>query len=108
MTPSTSTLSASSSMSAARINGPAASRPITALKPAPMSRVDDPPAAPSHDFLKWLSDSLKGLNSSVNCALFLDFCHAHHPDATYHSRRYYIDAVVFPCGSRPVDCRDHF
>lgn len=30
------------------------------------SRVDDTPVTSTHDFLKWLSDTLKGLNNSVN------------------------------------------
>lgn len=29
-------------------------------------KVEDFPAAPSHEFLEWLTKSLKGLNSSVN------------------------------------------
>jgi PERQ amino acid-rich with GYF domain-containing protein len=65
----TSSLSASSSQSAVRTNGPASLRQISASKPAPTPRVDEPAAPPSHDFLKWLGDSLKGLNSSVDCAL---------------------------------------
>ncbi|KIK96509.1 hypothetical protein PAXRUDRAFT_138292 [Paxillus rubicundulus Ve08.2h10] len=52
----------------------AAPRPNgTAARPAPttaakvvVSRVEDFPVPPSHDFLKWLGESLKGLNSSVN------------------------------------------
>lgn len=32
-------------------------------------KVDEFPVTPSHDFLKWMSESLKGLNSSVNCTL---------------------------------------
>jgi hypothetical protein len=39
----------------------------SALKTRPVvTKTDDLSDAPSHDFLKWLSDSLKGLNSSVN------------------------------------------
>ncbi|EAU92624.1 hypothetical protein CC1G_01669 [Coprinopsis cinerea okayama7 len=34
--------------------------------PAPGAKVEDFPVSPSHEFLKWLSESLKGLNSSVN------------------------------------------
>ncbi|KAF8167830.1 hypothetical protein B0H34DRAFT_683221 [Crassisporium funariophilum] len=38
-----------------------------ALKTRPSAtKQEDFPEAPSHDFLKWLSDSLKGLNNSVN------------------------------------------
>ncbi|KIO02316.1 hypothetical protein M404DRAFT_148067 [Pisolithus tinctorius Marx 270] len=50
----------------------AATRPGTSAatlaptKPAATPRAEDSPVTPSHDFLKWLSDSLKGLNSSVN------------------------------------------
>ncbi|KAG2350609.1 hypothetical protein BDR05DRAFT_954714 [Suillus weaverae] len=33
---------------------------------ATSSRVDDTPVTSTHDFLKWLSDTLKGLNHSVN------------------------------------------
>ena len=36
------------------------------MKTRPMVKADDITETPSHDFLKWLSDSLKGLNSSVN------------------------------------------
>ncbi|KAI0063184.1 hypothetical protein BV25DRAFT_1990965 [Artomyces pyxidatus] len=56
----------------------AASRPtngVSAVRPpvpavikasASASKVEEVPVAPSADFMKWLSDSLKGLNSSVN------------------------------------------
>lgn len=30
-------------------------------------RVEDFPITPSHEFFKWLGESLKGLNNSVNC-----------------------------------------
>ncbi|RDB28984.1 hypothetical protein Hypma_015129 [Hypsizygus marmoreus] len=57
---------------AAKPNGSAGPpRPAAAaaaiVKPAstPAPRVDDP-VSPSHDFLKWLSGSLKGLNTSVH------------------------------------------
>ncbi|KII94435.1 hypothetical protein PLICRDRAFT_695434 [Plicaturopsis crispa FD-325 SS-3] len=67
VTPATSTAGAASSSPASRpING-TASRPSTATsasKAAP--RIDDLPVTPSREFLKWLSDSLKGLNSTVN------------------------------------------
>ena len=52
--------------SAQRANGPSTSRPTTAPKPSATPKVEDFPAAPSHEFLKWLNDSLKGLNPSVN------------------------------------------
>lgn len=39
----------------------------SALKTRPVAtKSEDVSDVPSHDFLKWLSDSLKGLNSSVN------------------------------------------
>lgn len=41
------------------------SQTFTKAAAAP-SRVDDTPVTSTHDFLKWLSDTLKGLNSSVN------------------------------------------
>ncbi|KAL0950663.1 hypothetical protein HGRIS_007448 [Hohenbuehelia grisea] len=63
-------LSTSAASSAPRANGVPATRPTVAAavaKSVPASaRVEDYPVTPSHDFLKWLSDSLKGLNSSVN------------------------------------------
>ena len=36
------------------------------VKPKPPPKQEEVTESPSHDFLKWLSDSLKGLNSSVN------------------------------------------
>ncbi|KAH9947959.1 hypothetical protein B0H21DRAFT_299287 [Amylocystis lapponica] len=44
---------------------PAPSRPAAVAKVAP-SKSDEAPVPPSHDFLKWLSESMKGLNNSVN------------------------------------------
>ncbi|ETW87633.1 hypothetical protein HETIRDRAFT_431920 [Heterobasidion irregulare TC 32-1] len=38
-----------------------------AVKVASASKVDDTPVVPSPAFMKWLNDSLKGLNNSVNC-----------------------------------------
>ncbi|KAI6158741.1 hypothetical protein EDD17DRAFT_1619517 [Pisolithus thermaeus] len=61
----------SSPAAAPRQNG-AVARPAAAvatsvpIKTAAAPRVEDFPVTPSHDFLKWLSDSLKGLNNSVN------------------------------------------
>ncbi|KAJ6626887.1 hypothetical protein B0H10DRAFT_463165 [Mycena sp. CBHHK59/15] len=56
----------SPSTSVPRSNGVAAPRAVPApVKAAPPPRVEDPATA-SHEFLRWLSDSLKGLNSSVN------------------------------------------
>ncbi|TFY79630.1 hypothetical protein EWM64_g4380 [Hericium alpestre] len=46
-----------------------AARPVVpaAVKAAPVAaKVEETPIAPSTDFMKWLTDSLKGLNSSVN------------------------------------------
>ncbi|KAF5375267.1 hypothetical protein D9758_000086 [Tetrapyrgos nigripes] len=67
-TPSATTTSAAS---VPRTNGTTASRPATssasATKAAPSNnKVDDFPIAPSHEFLRWLNDNLKGLNNSVN------------------------------------------
>ncbi|KAG1755061.1 uncharacterized protein EDB91DRAFT_270280 [Suillus paluster] len=39
---------------------------VTKAAAATPPRMDDTPAMSSHDFLKWLSDTLKGLNHSVN------------------------------------------
>jgi PERQ amino acid-rich with GYF domain-containing protein len=56
----------------ARPNGTSVLRPATqapASKPATSpigGKVEDFPVSPSHEFLKWLSESLKGLNNSVN------------------------------------------
>ncbi|KAG1885669.1 hypothetical protein F4604DRAFT_1727521 [Suillus subluteus] len=43
---------------------PAPSAPTP--RPNGITRVDDTPVTSTHDFLKWLSDTLKGLNNSVN------------------------------------------
>ncbi|KAI0090042.1 hypothetical protein BDY19DRAFT_942078 [Irpex rosettiformis] len=37
-----------------------------AIKLAPPAPKDETPAPPSHEFLKWMADALKGLNSTVN------------------------------------------
>ncbi|KAG7450136.1 uncharacterized protein BT62DRAFT_961749 [Guyanagaster necrorhizus] len=61
--------SAASSAAVPRANGsPTAIRPAPtpAPKPATGGKMGDYPVAPSHEFLKWLNESLKGLNSSVN------------------------------------------
>ncbi|PBL00440.1 hypothetical protein ARMGADRAFT_982585 [Armillaria gallica] len=59
-----------SSAAVPRANGtPAAIRPASTPappKPTTGGKVDDYPVAPSHEFLKWLNESLKGLNTSVN------------------------------------------
>ncbi|GLB36523.1 putative GYF domain containing protein [Lyophyllum shimeji] len=65
VTPSTSTVN----VAPPRPNGNAAPRPVTAspvVKPAPFAPKNDDPVAPSHEFVTWLTGSLKGLNSSVN------------------------------------------
>jgi PERQ amino acid-rich with GYF domain-containing protein len=59
--------SPSGSTNVGRTNGIVPPRPPAVKAASPNTpKVDDFPAPPSHDFLKWLSDSLKGLNSSVN------------------------------------------
>lgn len=57
-----------STPSTSRVNG-------SALAKAPSStpKIDEFPPAPSHDFLRWLTESLKGLNNSVNGSLILLF-----------------------------------
>ncbi|KAG2149771.1 hypothetical protein BD769DRAFT_1408297 [Suillus cothurnatus] len=42
------------------------SQAFTKAAAAAPSRMDDTPVTSTHDFLKWLSDTLKGLNHSVN------------------------------------------
>ena len=71
--PNTTTSSASiptpAATAAARPNAPAPPRTVasTVAKGTPLAqKVDDFPAAPSADFLRWLGENLKGLNSSVN------------------------------------------
>ncbi|KAH7883792.1 hypothetical protein F5I97DRAFT_1813828 [Phlebopus sp. FC_14] len=55
------------SAAAPRVNGGTTRAPTaTVAKVAGPSRVEEFPVTPSHDFLKWLTESLKGLNSSVN------------------------------------------
>ncbi|KAG9223155.1 hypothetical protein CCMSSC00406_0000156 [Pleurotus cornucopiae] len=49
-----------------RPNGITTTRPSAASVAKAASKIDDYPVNPSHDFLKWLSDSLKGLSSTVN------------------------------------------
>ncbi|KAJ7275502.1 hypothetical protein B0H12DRAFT_1087570 [Mycena haematopus] len=56
----------STSTSVPRANGTTAPRPAPAPAKAPAPRVEDHPATASHEFVRWLNDSLKGLNSSVN------------------------------------------
>ncbi|KAF8213572.1 hypothetical protein K438DRAFT_1661780 [Mycena galopus ATCC 62051] len=53
------------STSVPRANGVAAPRPAPAPAKAPAPRVEEPATA-SHEFVRWLNDSLKGLNTSVN------------------------------------------
>lgn len=60
--------SVASASQAPRTNGSALVRPVapsTSIR-STAPKIDDFPPAPSHDFLRWLTDSLKGLNSSVN------------------------------------------
>ncbi|KAG9314550.1 hypothetical protein JVU11DRAFT_5350 [Chiua virens] len=49
-----------------RPNGTPARQAATTTVKVATPRVEDFPVTPSHDFLKWLGESLKGLNSSVN------------------------------------------
>ncbi|KAJ7169427.1 hypothetical protein C8R46DRAFT_1264215 [Mycena filopes] len=53
----------STSTSAPRTNGVAAPRPAPAPAKAPVPRVEDYPVTASHEFVRWLNDSLKGLNN---------------------------------------------
>lgn len=66
ITPSNSTATIASA-TAPRPNGTVARPPATTVAKIVAPRVEDFPITPSHDFLKWLSESLKGLNNSVNC-----------------------------------------
>lgn len=50
-----------------RSNGTTTRQAVTTTVKVATPRVEDFPITPSHDFLKWLGESLKGLNSSVNC-----------------------------------------
>ncbi|KAJ7693585.1 hypothetical protein B0H17DRAFT_489140 [Mycena rosella] len=56
----------STSTSVPRANGAVAPRAAPAVPKAPAPRVEEYPATASHEFVRWLNDSLKGLNSSVN------------------------------------------
>ncbi|PFH54735.1 hypothetical protein AMATHDRAFT_277 [Amanita thiersii Skay4041] len=61
----------SSSTPSSRHNGASNSRiAVASAPPKPTStttpKADDFPTAPSHEFLRWLTDSLKGLNHTVN------------------------------------------
>ncbi|KAJ7630500.1 hypothetical protein FB45DRAFT_833102 [Roridomyces roridus] len=55
----------STSNSVPRVNGASVPRPATTPVKAPAPKIEEPVAA-SHDFIRWLNDSLKGLNNSVN------------------------------------------
>lgn len=50
---------------AVRVTPAAPTRPAMPAK-ATSSKADEFPAPPSHEFVKWLGDSLKGLNNSIN------------------------------------------
>lgn len=50
-----------------RPNGTATRQAVATTVKVATPRAEDFPITPSHDFLKWLGESLKGLNSSVNC-----------------------------------------
>lgn len=56
--------SGAATASVSRTNGPASVRPAQPLVTKPAPRVED--ASPSHEFLNWLNDSLKGLHNSVS------------------------------------------
>ncbi|KAF6766497.1 hypothetical protein DFP72DRAFT_866688 [Ephemerocybe angulata] len=65
------TLASVASSASVRSNGPSALRPAqtSAVKTTAVpsgGKVEDFPVSPSHEFLKWLTESLKGLNNSVN------------------------------------------
>jgi PERQ amino acid-rich with GYF domain-containing protein len=66
--PSTPALSTASVVSRATASPAPARSPVAtaSVRLAPATPKDEPPIAPSHDFLKWMTDSLKGLNNSVN------------------------------------------
>lgn len=50
-----------------RPNGVPTRQASVATVKAATPRAEDFPITPSHDFLRWLGESLKGLNNSVNC-----------------------------------------
>ncbi|KAI9460165.1 hypothetical protein BJY52DRAFT_1186046 [Lactarius psammicola] len=64
------TVGANGKTAAAAIAAPSVGRlpiaPSPLAKVTPPPKADDTPVAPSPDFMKWLNDSLKQLNSSVN------------------------------------------
>ena len=67
----TSAATSASTATGSRQNGSAVRVAAAAVTPAPKPaaspRVEEFPVIPSNDFLKWMAESLKGLNSSVNC-----------------------------------------
>ncbi|GAB1517879.1 kinesin-like protein [Rhizoctonia solani] len=58
------------SSSASNATQPTSANPSAAAKPAKPAAVDETPVAPSLDFLKWLKESLKGLNG-INVEEFM-------------------------------------
>jgi PERQ amino acid-rich with GYF domain-containing protein len=67
--PSVPTSSGSGTLAVPRVSSSPvqkATSPPTLKSRSVSNKADDLNETPSHDFLKWLSDSLKGLNSSVN------------------------------------------
>ncbi|KAJ7293786.1 hypothetical protein C8J57DRAFT_1269996 [Mycena rebaudengoi] len=64
--PPTAPAAPSPSSSAPRANGVPVPRAAPVPTKAPAPRTEEYPVTASHEFLKWLSDSLKGLNTSVN------------------------------------------
>jgi PERQ amino acid-rich with GYF domain-containing protein len=70
LTPSTSVGSVAASRGT--VTTAAARLPVSPAKgPSVAPKAVDTPVAPSPDFMKWLNDSLKQLNSSVNCLFLL-------------------------------------
>uniref|UniRef100_A0A8H7YAI1 GYF domain-containing protein n=1 Tax=Psilocybe cubensis TaxID=181762 RepID=A0A8H7YAI1_PSICU len=59
-------LAATQTASVSKASATPTSKIATSSVVKKLVKQDDFPETPSHDFLKWLGDSLKGLNSSVN------------------------------------------
>lgn len=76
---------AAAAVSVPKPNGASAIKVPTTPKPAAAARIDDTPPPPSNDFVKWLGDSLKGLNSSVNGTRL--------PDPLFHSLKLIFDRL---------------
>lgn len=87
--------------SALKTNGPSVSRSAfsTTKSVSSTPKTEDSPIVPSHDFLRWLSDSLKGLNSSVNGNYFIFTSEFLLFISFWFSGRDYVNATFFPYGS---------